>query len=176
LRRVFFLAESRTSRLSVNLTDVGGRDGCGCGAVSRTLRRELRVESSRRRCWSPWASPSPRARPCALGEERLHREMEIWLSPKLPALGEDSVSGSGPVFEPLNAKRRRRPGGGTTIERRSRPALLGGEIDARLFVPRQAQYSERAAELRGDQERRSRMCGDRGSNEAPAGGRRGKRE
>jgi hypothetical protein len=80
------------------------------------------------------------------------------------------------VFEPLNAKRRRRPGGGTTIERRSRPALLGGEIDARLFVPRQAQYSERAAELRGDQERRSRMCGGRGSNEALAGGRRGKRE
>jgi hypothetical protein len=25
----------------------------------------------------------------------LHRELKIWLSPKLPALGEDSVSGSG---------------------------------------------------------------------------------
>jgi hypothetical protein len=94
----FFFAESRTSRLSANLTDVGGRDGCGCGAVSRTFRRELRVESSRRRCCSPWASPSPRARPCALGEEGLHRELEIWLSPKLPALGEDSVSGSVPYL------------------------------------------------------------------------------
>jgi hypothetical protein len=43
----FFFAESQTFRLSANLTDVGGCDGCGCGAVSRTLRRELRAESSR---------------------------------------------------------------------------------------------------------------------------------
>jgi hypothetical protein len=30
----------------------------------------------------------------ALSKEGLHRELEVWLSPKLPALGEDSVSGS----------------------------------------------------------------------------------
>jgi hypothetical protein len=89
-----FFAKSQTSRLSANLTGVGGRHGCCCGAVSRNLRRELRAESSRRRGCSPWASPSPRAKTFALGEERLHQELEVWLSPKLPALGEDSVSGS----------------------------------------------------------------------------------
>jgi hypothetical protein len=52
--------------LSVNLTDVGGHYGCVGGADSWTLRRELKAESSRRRGSSPWASPSPRAIPCAL--------------------------------------------------------------------------------------------------------------
>jgi hypothetical protein len=64
-----FFAESQTPRLSANLTDVGGRHGCCCGAVSPNLRRELRAESSRRRCCSPWATPSPRAKTLALGEE-----------------------------------------------------------------------------------------------------------
>jgi hypothetical protein len=37
-----------------------------------------------------WASPSPRAGPCALGEERLHRELVLWLSAKVLVHGENS--------------------------------------------------------------------------------------
>jgi hypothetical protein len=92
---VFSSPRATYFRLSANLTDVGGRYVCGCGAVSRTLRRELRAKSSRRSGSSPWASPSPRAKTFALGEERLHRELEVWLSAKLLTHGEDSVSGSG---------------------------------------------------------------------------------
>jgi hypothetical protein len=83
------------ARLSANLTDADGRYGCGGGAVSWALRWELKEECSRWRGSAPWASPSPRARPGALGEERLHRELELWLSAKLLAHSEDSVSGSG---------------------------------------------------------------------------------
>jgi hypothetical protein len=39
----------------------------------------------------------------AIGEEGLHREVEVWLSPKLPALGEDFVSDS-EVFLPILIK------------------------------------------------------------------------
>jgi hypothetical protein len=100
--------------LSVNLTDGDGHCACGGGAVSWTFRRELKAECSRRRGSSPWASASQRARPCALGEERIHwelelwllvklltlgrerihRELELWFSAKLLTHGEDSVSGS----------------------------------------------------------------------------------
>jgi hypothetical protein len=46
------------------------------------------------RRWRRQLSPSPRARPCALSEERLHRELELCLSVKLLTNGEDFVSGS----------------------------------------------------------------------------------
>jgi hypothetical protein len=81
--------------LSANLTNADGRYSCGGGTVSWAFRWELKAECSRRRGSAPWASPSPRARPRALGEERLHWELELWLSAKLLAHGEDSVSGSG---------------------------------------------------------------------------------
>jgi hypothetical protein len=64
--------------------------------------------SSRRTCaerrprLSPKALfPSRRVPPLALGEGGLHRALEIWLSPKLPALGEDSVSRSAVNYKGL---------------------------------------------------------------------------
>jgi hypothetical protein len=89
LRREPWMSDSRRI-----LTDRNDRYRCRGSAVNWALRRERKPERSRRKCSAPWARPSPRAGPSALGEERLRQELDLWLSANHRDYGEDSVSGS----------------------------------------------------------------------------------